>query len=123
MLGDVAYPDAFKGANHSRPAYDSQETVYNGMQTLLSEAIAELGQPAGGLRPASGHVRYRGDAGRWIAAARTLKARYALHLSKIDPQKAATDALNALYDGVTQTTWSRCTIARTSFSSATYTLP
>jgi hypothetical protein len=22
-----SYPDAFKGANHSRPAYDSQETV------------------------------------------------------------------------------------------------
>jgi hypothetical protein len=92
------------------------------MQPLLREAIAELGQPAGGLRPASGHVRYRGDAGR-CTAARTLKARYALHLSKIDPQKAATDALNALYDGVTQTTWSRCTIACTSFSSATYTLP
>ncbi len=122
MLGDIAYPDAFKGANHSRPAYDSQETVYNCTQSLLSEAIAELGQPAGGIRPAFDHVRYRGDAGRWIAA-RTLKARYALHLSKTDPQKAATDALNALYDGVTQTTRSRPTIACTSFSSATYTFP
>jgi hypothetical protein len=99
MFGDIPYTEAFKGANNPRPAYDSQETVYNGIQTLLSEAIAELGQPGGGLRPGSDDLIYRGDAGRWIAAAWTLKARYSLHLSKLDPQKAATDALSALYDG------------------------
>jgi len=96
LFGDIPYTEAFKGAANIAPRYDPQEKVYAAIQTLLDEGIAELAKP-GNLRPGSDDIFYRGDVSRWTAAAWSLKARYALHLTKLNPSKAAQEVLNALY--------------------------
>jgi hypothetical protein len=99
LFGDIPYTDAFKGAANLKPTYDSQEKVYTEIQNLLTQAIEELGQSNSALKPGADDVIYKGDLSKWIAAAWTLKARYSIHLSKLDATKAATEALNALYNG------------------------
>jgi hypothetical protein len=41
VWGDVPYSDAFSTANLS-PAYDSQESIYQSIGSLLDEAIVDL---------------------------------------------------------------------------------
>jgi hypothetical protein len=59
------------------PAFDPQQNVYAAVQTLLDEAIADLG--AGGEGPGDLDLIYGGDTTLWARAARTLKARYYMH--------------------------------------------
>ncbi len=85
--GDIPYSTAFKGSENLSPSYDTQEDIYNTIQTLLDEAIADFGldDPQGPLGDLVGVD--------WIATAHALKARYYLQLSKRDPS-AATKALS-----------------------------
>ncbi|MEM9685526.1 MAG: SusD/RagB family nutrient-binding outer membrane lipoprotein [Bacteroidota bacterium] len=83
LWGDIPYTEAFQGADNLSPAYDSQEDIYNTIQSLLDEAIADFGEddpqgPLGDLVNAD-----------WVAAAHALKARYYLQLSKRDANAAA----------------------------------
>ncbi len=81
------------------PAYDSQETVYATIQKTLDEAIVELAKS--GTKPSIDDLVYGGDLTKWTKAAFTLKARYAMHLTKKGATKAATDALAAIQKGFT----------------------
>ncbi len=92
IWGDVPYTEALKGQEILKPTYDSQESVYGSVQTLLDEAIVELEKPATEAGPAGDDLIYGGDASLWIATAHALKARYHMHLSKRDPN-AYTSAL------------------------------
>lgn len=86
LWGDIPYTEAFKGNADLKPAYDSQQSIYTVINTLLTEAIADLGTANGAnaipLGSSSNDLIYNGDKTKWIAAARSLRARYALHLSK-----------------------------------------
>ncbi len=82
------------------PQYDSQESVYANMQKLLDEAIIALGNNAG-AKPNADDIIYNGDLAKWTRLAYTLKARYALHLTKKNATKAATDALANITKGFT----------------------
>jgi hypothetical protein len=98
-FGDIPYGEALNPAILA-PHYETQEAIYSNIQSLLDSAINDL-QKSGDIAPGSDDVIFNGDAAKWIAAAWTLKARYALHLSKLDPQDAAQKALNYLYDNST----------------------
>lgn len=81
LLGDIPYSEAFQGNANLQPAYDSQEQIYNTIQTLLSDAITYLSNAeAGPFAPGTDDFVYGGDAAKWIKAAWSLKARYALHI-------------------------------------------
>lgn len=95
--GDIPYSQALNPDNLA-PSYDSQESVYAAVQQLLSEGIDLLGQTSV-LSPGNDDLTFKGNIERWRAVAWTLKARYALHLSKRNPTQAATNALSYLYDG------------------------
>jgi hypothetical protein len=86
LWGDIPYTEAFKGNADLKPAYDTQQSIYAVISTLLTEAIADLGTANGAnaipLGSSSNDLIYNGDKTKWIAAARSLRARYALHLSK-----------------------------------------
>jgi hypothetical protein len=89
-FGDVPYSDAFLGADNLSPSYDSQEDIYNSIQTLLDEAVSDFStaDPQGTL----------GDlvnATSWIKVAHALKARFYIHLTKRD-SNAASKALNEI---------------------------
>ena len=96
--GDVPYSEAFKGEEgeeNFKPAFDTQESVYASIQTLLDEGIAELQKPAVAGGPAGDDLIYGGNAAGWIQTAYGLKARYFMHLVKRD-NGAADKALAAL---------------------------
>jgi hypothetical protein len=95
LWNDIPYEDAFKGeANVLNPEYQSQEQIYNTIQTLLDGAIQDLSVSSEENNIAlAGDIYYDGDVEQWKKAAWALKARYALTLSEIDGNQAYTDAL------------------------------
>ncbi len=96
--GDVPYSEAFQANENLTPAFDNQETIYASIQQLLDEAIIALNSDNSVFSPGDDDVLYGGDLSKWIKAAYTLKARYALHLSEFDPEAPA-KALAAVANG------------------------
>lgn len=91
VYGEIPWKEALN-PNNVFPAYDSQEFIYTEIQRLLSEAITDMGKNS--FRSlANGDFLRNGNVGAWIATAYLLKARYANHLSKIDPTGSATQTL------------------------------
>jgi len=76
---DIPYSSGLQGIQEQNPAFDSQETIYNTVYSLLDSGIALLGGSAGPAAPGAEDVFYGGDAGSWIKAANALKARGLLH--------------------------------------------
>lgn len=103
LWNDVPFSQAFQG-NYGiiQPAYDSQESVYSQLQQYLSEAISDFALPASANAklPADDDLIYKGDVSAWTKAAYTLKARFALRLTKRDGAViAANKALSYLAAG------------------------
>jgi len=105
IFGNIPFKEALYGNGITNPVYDNQEDIYPALQSQLDSAIAELSQPVSanqGAVPASDDVIFKGVVSGWIATAYTLKARYAIHLSKVNATDAAQKVLSYLYNG---TTW------------------
>jgi hypothetical protein len=62
------------------PKYDEQKVVYEGIEALLEEAIADLSTPTG-RRPTTNDLLFNGDLTRWIKVARFLQARTNIRLA------------------------------------------
>jgi hypothetical protein len=77
VFGDVAYSEAVN-ADIATPKLDGQAAVYAAAQALLDEAIADL-QSGTGASPGAVDFAFGGNAARWTAVARTIKARFFLH--------------------------------------------
>jgi len=96
MWGDVPNREAYQAEQRNfAPHFDPQQTVMNDMQIMLSEAISEMRQPASAnlYSPGTYDYMFQGDLQKWIGVAFALKARYANHLSKVNPAQSATDAI------------------------------
>lgn len=101
VWGDIAYTQAFKGNANLQPAYDTQEEIYNSMQSLLDEGISMLTDGSGDDDldvPGDNDFIYSGDPASWVAFAHALKARYYIHLVNVDPS-AAQKALDEISAG------------------------
>ncbi len=98
---NIPYTEASLGSENLTPAFESQESIYASINSLLDQAIVELSADNGSeFSPTStGDIAYGGDVEKWLKAAYTLKARYAMHLSEVDQQTAATTALLNLENG------------------------
>ncbi|NUM31689.1 MAG: SusD/RagB family nutrient-binding outer membrane lipoprotein [Bacteroidetes bacterium] len=105
LWGDVPYSQALKGEEYTeasrKPVYDKQEDVIKAIQTLLTEAIADLGQDDSKniLLPGADDYIFGGDKDKWIRTAWMLKARYEMRISKKSSTAAqkTLDALTAAY--------------------------
>ncbi|GAB3201913.1 hypothetical protein ABID22_001310 [Pontibacter aydingkolensis] len=95
--GPVPASQAGQGIENRQPAFDAQEQVYAQVQTLLDEAIADLAKQAA-TNPGAQDFIYNGNAARWTKAAYSLKARYWMRLSNVNPN-AAQNALAAAAQG------------------------
>jgi len=82
FFGDIPFSEAFQGTDFLKPSYDSQESVYASVQTLLDQAITTLEGIADGGGYFGGDLVYGGDAAAWAKAAHAFKARYYMHTSK-----------------------------------------
>ena len=90
LMGDVPYSEV--GGEIEDPKFDSQIVVLAAMTSLLDDAISDLGSASS--TPESYDIYYGGDKDKWLAAAYTLKARYALI------QKDYSSALTAANMGI-----------------------
>jgi len=85
VWGDIPYSEAFLGNTNLKPKYDSQQSIYTVINTLLSDGITDLSTDnsanAVPLGSSSNDLIYNGNIPKWIAAAHSLRARYAIHLS------------------------------------------
>lgn len=77
---DIPYSEAFNGSENLSPAYDSQESIYAEITSLLDKAISDLNATESFLSPGSDDLVYGGDLSKWVKLAYALKARYQLHL-------------------------------------------
>ena len=80
LCGDIPYSE-INNEEIEDPAFDSQVSVFNSLIVLLDAAIADLNGTSG--RNLSQDIYFNGDAGKWIEAANTLKARYYLPVKRL----------------------------------------
>ena len=99
LFGDIPYSQALQGAENLQPTFDSQESIYSAVQTLLDNAIANFATNGGGLLPGSDDLIYGGDAAMWTKFCHTLKARAYLHLGGVNASNYAS-ALSSLANGL-----------------------
>jgi len=102
LWGDIPYSQAFAGVKKLTPVYDSQESIYKQIQSLLDAGIADIAKN-GTIAPGSDDLFYGGDMTKWTKLAYTLKARYYMHLTKAPGYTAAAQAqlaLTALTNGM-----------------------
>lgn len=99
VWGDIPYDEAFLGNEQLHAPYNTQEEVYNRIQSLLDVAIDEMSNDPGDDFdvPDANDFIYGGDAASWISLAHALKARFYIHLINVDPGYAqmALDEINA----------------------------
>ncbi|MDJ1501312.1 SusD/RagB family nutrient-binding outer membrane lipoprotein [Xanthocytophaga agilis] len=80
LFGDVPYSEALQYPIITTPKYDTQATVYAGVQAILDSAIINLAKEvANAADPKNADIFFNGDGQKWIQVANTLKARYYLH--------------------------------------------
>ena len=90
LMGDVPYTETVSEVED--PKFDSQVSILTALTSLLSGAISDL--ESASSRSDDYDIYYGGDKDKWIAAAYTLKARYALI------QSDYAGALNAANSGI-----------------------
>lgn len=91
VWGDVPYDEAFRAEEGIKtPKYNTQEEIYQRLQTILDDAIVNLKKPAESniSVPGSDDYIFNGDTDKWIKVAYVLKARFALRLTEVDPNAA-----------------------------------
>jgi hypothetical protein len=93
--GDLPYSEALKAKANFAPAYDTQESIYNALFTLLDEANAEI--VSGNI---SNDIVYGGNMTRWKKLANTIHLLMALRLSKVNPTMGAAEFNKALTGGI-----------------------
>ncbi|MEO7991944.1 MAG: SusD/RagB family nutrient-binding outer membrane lipoprotein [Chryseolinea sp.] len=95
LWGDIPYSQALSGTGNLLPVYDKQEDIYNDIQSLLDDGIADIAKSSA-KAPGTDDYFYQGDMTQWQKVAYTLKARYAMHLTKAPGHTAVAQADLAL---------------------------
>lgn len=100
LFGDMPYSEALQGGENLTPVYDTQESIYNSIFSLLDNAVNDLNSTSNAFDIA-GDLSYDGDVSKWKKAAYSIKARHLLQLSEVNGNAAYTDALAAVSQGFT----------------------
>jgi SusD/RagB-like outer membrane lipoprotein len=98
MWGDIPYSEANNSDPTKPPKYDAQKDIYAGILADLKSA-SDL-SVAGGTNYGSADLIYNGDATKWKKFANSLRLRYGLRLSKVDPATAQAQVAAAIAAGV-----------------------
>jgi hypothetical protein len=100
MWGEVPWTEALKGSENLQPVYDKQSEIYPKIIQYLDDGIATMNSVT--TFSTTGDFIYGGSSStakaKWIKAANSLKARYAMRLSNVDAA-ASTKALAAIAGG------------------------
>lgn len=96
IYGDLPCMDAGKGYTEgiANPKYDTQEDIYNFFFEELAACVAQLG--TGTDRIGGDVTSLGGDPAAWKRYANTLRLRYAMRISDVNPTKAKEEFEKAL---------------------------
>ena len=95
LYGDVPYSEAGKGYLESifTPRYDEQKDIYDSFFKVLSKAVDQF-DPA--KDEITSDVIYDGDIQKWKKFANSLRLRFAMRISNVDPERAKQEFESAL---------------------------
>lgn len=93
--GDIPYTEALQGADDFTPAYDTQESIYSDLLSVLTAADNQI--VAGSI---SNDIIYDGDMSKWSKLANTIRMLMALRLSEVNPSIAQQEFTAAMQAGV-----------------------
>jgi hypothetical protein len=96
--GDLAYSEAVD-PEIGQPVLDTQESIYDAVIALLDDAVTDLNSGTGS-GPGVADFAYGGNATQWVAAARTLQARFQMHLAERRGAAAYGAAITAAGSGI-----------------------
>ena len=87
IYGDIPYSEAGRGYidGISTPQYDTQENIYYDFFTELKTATMLMNA---GKDKITGDVIFKGDVSKWIKLGNSLRLRYAMRISDVEPEKA-----------------------------------
>lgn len=99
-FGDIPYSEA--GLGETKNKYDSQESIYQDIFKELTEAVNILKENREGQTTCTSDndLVFGGDIQKWIRFGNSLRLRYALRISYIDPARAKSEGEAALASGV-----------------------
>lgn len=83
LYGNIPYSDALKGVGSLAPKFDDQKAVYEGLITLLDQAIADCKANAFSSAFAGADIIFKGNTTKWVKFANSLKLRILMHQSRI----------------------------------------
>jgi Starch-binding associating with outer membrane len=83
MYGNIPFSDALKGVGSLAPKFDDQKVVYEGLITLLDQAITELKANAFASAFSGADIIFKGNTTKWVQFANSLKLRILMHQAKI----------------------------------------
>lgn len=88
LWGDVPFSEAFKGDQGIKsPVFDSGESVYANLFTLIDEGIAHLNETSSAT--IGGDLIYNGNVSRWVKAGYSLKLRLLIQTRRTDASAAS----------------------------------
>ena len=82
IFGDVPYSQAFNNNKYTTPAYDKSQDIYNSLLLSLDTAITYLSYPVK-AEFTSADIINKGDEGKWIRFANTLRLRLLIRQSQV----------------------------------------
>ncbi len=83
MYGNIPYNDALKGGASLAPKFDDQKAVYENLIKLLDSAITDLKANAFASSFATTDIVFKGNTGKWVRFANSLKLRILVHQARI----------------------------------------
>lgn len=87
LYGDVPYSEAGKGYLESifTPRYDNQKDIYYDFFKVLADAVEQFDPTKDQI---TSDVIYNGDIQKWKKFANSLRLRFAMRISNVEPEKA-----------------------------------
>lgn len=92
--GDVPYLNTGKGVEQL--PYNTQKEIYYSFFEELKTAVSNISSDANQFSYGSYDSMFEGNADKWIRFANSLRLRYAIRISRIDPEKARAEGEAAL---------------------------
>ncbi len=88
LYGNIPYTDALKGVATLAPKFDDQKAVYDGLITLLDDAVKDLKANPFASAFTSSDIVFNGNTTKWIQFANSLKLRILIRQSKVAGKEA-----------------------------------
>lgn len=104
IWGDVPYSEAIQGLAEEgeeriiNPEYDPQSEVYNGILSMLEDAVNRIDLEA--AAPGQGDLIYNGDMSKWQKFGNSLRLRIYMRMSEVHEADASAGISNIIDNGL-----------------------